>query len=348
MVFIGFSKAFNISEFKSISNDIGVLDAWVKMDPNNSHNAMEDFGLAFGNDKLYLVSRRNGTAVLGGIVSTLVNGTWQHKRFEDKLDEAQYHDELFTLAGRLFMLTAGEQDGRIVFNKLFAWDDGTAKWTPVILDVPDNSSFPRLERGPSRFISIDVPIQDGNIAYVVATDHEMDRNDSSTSFSSLEVAFDQTTGMPRNATLKFINRVQSDLGKAVIASARKDNILYALVATFTVDPSTAKISVDYALDLANNNTKVDGIKLDGGSIPVLDFTISGRIIQANDMLLILSPHSGPAATSLVWDLDLVKMKMQDVNAKLPDFNRVFVIDQKNMRLLTADLQKGAFAAKISA
>jgi len=357
MVFIGVSKAaFNIGEFKTISNDVGVFDDWVKLDPNNSHTATEDFGLAYCISKVYMVSRRNGSAVQGGVVSSLVDGKWKHGSF-GKLDGDQYRDELFTLYGRLFMLTVSDMSGRIEFHNLFVWDVDKSIWTAVNLDISDKDNiFQKLERGPRKFVSIDVPHQDSKIAYIVATDHEMANTDSSTSFSKLEVAFDKDAGStPLNASLKFINRIKLDVGKAVIASAVKDGRLYALVANFAKDNAiTAKISIDYAIDLMNNNSKVDGIKLDNASMPEIDFTVGkDRIFQAKDMLLFLGAHKvnqDSTITRHVWDLDLAQKKMQDVDAKFPDLpNRIYAIDQtQQLRLLTADLKKGAYAAMINA
>jgi hypothetical protein len=354
---VGFSQALNMSDFKSISGDKGVLDDWIKLEPSNGHSESDVFGLVYGNDKLYMVSRRdNKTALSGGIVSTLdKDGKWTHAPFNQLDEDQSLQDMLFTLSGRLFMLSSGEKNNRIVFSKLFVWDDQAGKWNNMTLDIPETDKvFQPLLRGPHKLVSINVADQGDKVAYIVATDHEMSNNNSETSFSKLEVSLDESTGKPLNASIKFINRILLDtIGKAVIATSRKDDRLYAMVATFSKDNSTlpVNISMDYAINLSNGS-KVDVPALDAKTkLPYVDFTVSQRIFQlGKDLVLFLGPHTiidQDHATRHVWELDMSQMKFQDIDAAFPNFPvRVYAIDQKNMRLLTAHPKKGAFAANI--
>jgi hypothetical protein len=355
VVLVGFSQAFNISEFKSISKDKGVLDDWIKLEPKNGHTENDTFGLDYGNDKLYMIGKRsNGTSISGGIVSTLdKNGDWKHAPFDQLDDDLDQLDIFFTLAGRLFLLAVAGND-TIVLNKLFVWDDDQAKWNNITLDIPDKVDvFQKLVRGPHGFISINVPDKDdGKIAYIALTDHEMSAADSETSFSKLELFVDDSTGMPTNASITFIKRVALDtVGKTVLTTAVKDDRLYALTGTFSNDNTTFNnITIDYAIDLINGS-KVDGPAIDG-SLPTYGYG-KGKIFFAKDTVIVIGPPSITGTdvgmvTRHIWDLDLAQMKFQDVDAKFPNFPvRAFAIDQKNMRLLTAHPNKGAFAAVIN-
>jgi hypothetical protein len=356
VVLVGFSQAFNISEFKSISKDKGVLDDWIKLEPKNGHTENDTFGLAYGNDKLYMIGKRsNETALSGGIVSTLdKNGDWKHTPFDQLDDDLDQLDIFFTLASRLFLLTVAGND-TIVLNKLFVWDDDQAKWNNITLDIPDKVDvFQKLVRGPHGAISVNVPDSDDKIAYVVLTDHEMSVADSETSFSKLELFMDNSTGMPINASITFIKRVALDtVGKAALTCVVKDGRLYALTATFSNDNTTVNnITIDYAIDLINGS-KVDGPRIDA-SLPFYKYRAGKSIYQSKGNVVFIGPPSVTngadvdSVTRHIWDLDLAQMKFQDVDAKFPNFPiRAFAIDQKNTRLLTAHPNKGAFAAVIN-
>jgi hypothetical protein len=306
------------------------------------------------------------TALHGGVVSSLDNnGTWTHKPYA-KVDGADdtLADYFFTMAGHLLMLVGGpnKNGSRIVVDSLYFWNDGN--WTKISLDIPDKDAvFQNLTRGRHNFFGINVPDQDGaKVAYIIGTDHEMDKTDSETSFSKLELALD-INNKPINASLKPIKRINTRdvymgeqvIGKAVIGMPVKDNVLYALMATFPKDNSSiVNITIPYAIDLTNNS-KIDGLKLDNtSSLPYVDYTVNlPRVFQpSKDMVLFLGPHTmlgSDRAIRHVWSLDMAAKKIQDRDADfilLPQ--RIFVVDQKKMRLLAAGLVKGAYAAQINA
>jgi hypothetical protein len=351
---VAFSSALNISEFQNIAP--GIHDDWAKASADNVRNDSESFGLAYAKDKVFVVSRRalaqndgklpEASAARGGIVSMLDLGSkaWTHKSY-DRLDEDKLEDSLFTLSGRLFMLLSSGGD-KIAFSKLFSWDDAQGKWMEVPLEFIDDASQP-LARGPEKFVTINVPDLNGNVAFLTATDHQLASTDSETTFSKLEVKFEGAA--PAKAKLELIKRVASPLASAAITTAVRNDILHAMVSRFTPDSRIANVSVDYLINLKTKE-QLPGPSGLNSTMPSIDFS-KDRIFQLKDKVIFLGPHKDIDGKQMrhVWLLDLSQMQWQETDASFPDVpNRVFAVDHDNMKIFAAGLKAGVFAAVIDA
>jgi hypothetical protein len=385
-VSLALAKAFNISEFKNIAP--GLEDDWKKAGSDNLRLDNEYFGLAYGGDKLYVVSRHpardrpddaDGSATRGGVVSVLINGTWTTKSYDRLEQDETMVEKLFVLRGRLYMLTANVTSDAITFGHLFKWDDVAGKWINVDMIVHDNATQ-SLTRGPHYALSHLVPDPTGDVVYVLATDHELNTNDSESTVMALNINGDGERATLSEiseklrgkfgtaATSMVVRRTKSDLDDSI----KRDDILYLIYSDFVKSFNNSDLGVKfnntvayayigYMLDIDGRTGMATAVPVDEPESPkpYVDFS-HDRTFQLGDYLLMLGPHedrkdSNGAVIDQARHLWLVPvdkmigsaMAWQETDGAFPNTPKnVFAVDAKNMGIYTAGLKAGAFVATI--
>lgn len=347
----GSSTPVNITRFENVTT--GIYDAWKNSNPENVNGRL---GSAFGNGKLWLVSRRLfrrnfddpwDPATRGGIVSTfhVPNTTWVHKAYS-RVAEDKYGDKLFSLGGRLFMLTYSTNMKKIGYHKLFFWNDESAQWVETPFEIDPTAST--ISTNEIESLSVNVPDQGGRAAYLAASAHVNAQRGSEMAFSKLDVQF--RGNVPIKATLKSIARATIDQPSAVVFTAVKGDVLYALVENFFSEGYVPESDLAHTVDLKTG--RVGNVSL-GGTHPRMDFD-GERMFQIKDQVLIVGGRRMVDLGQMedvndIWSLDLNTLQWRSTNAVIPPgAGSSFALDQKNGKLYAAGLREGIDVAQVNA
>jgi len=349
---IAYSNALTVGRFQNVSD--GIWEAWNDTDPANVKQGR--FGLEYGNGNLWLVSRRLyrkntdhpwDPAVRGGIVSTFhtANKAWSHKPY-DRLDEDLHGDKLFSLNGRLFMLSYSTSQNKIGFHKLFFWDDESGRWLDTPFDIDPTATT--VSTNAIQSIAVTVPDQNGKVAYFVASSHGYASRGSEMVYSRLDVDF--RGNVPVKASLKTIAREQSNEPRSVVYTAMKDDILYALVQDFYSEGYVPNTEFAYAVNLKTN--QVNNVTLAGAG-PPMDFD-GERMFQTRDEIFMVGGMQIYGLGQVrdvkdIWSLNLGTFQWRGTNALIPEGSgNIPAYDQQNGNLYLAGLKEGISVAKLSA
>jgi hypothetical protein len=275
------------------------------------------------------------------VVSTLNDTTWSSKTYE-RLADDKYVEKMFALDGRMYILTASVQDA-ITFHDLFLWNEDAGNWTEIPIEIDPDASQ-ELTRGPSYVISQMVPDSSGNIVYLLATDHETNKNDSATTFVKLEVHPDRN-----KATLSTIAKTRGDHATAATSMAFKDDQLFVIVSNFTDDPNVAEISIAYTIDVNSGQRTPIAIQSSPASTLKVEYN-QDRTFVFDDYLLVIGPPSDAQDNGTVsrhlWfgKLDTESMTWQETDGRFPE--NIFVVDDKNNVIFTGGVKNGAYVARL--
>jgi len=348
---IAFCSALTAKPFEHIAN--GIWDTWVTINPNFTHGSV---AVEATTDKVWLVSRRtypknaNGSidsASRGGIVSTLNLATkaWTHKTY-NRLDTNDNTDKIFSLHGRLFMLTYNTNMNKIEYSKLFFWEDNSGRWLEMPFDI-DSTATTTPTTTPYQHLSITVPDQSDNIAYIVASAYNgKDGDYAETVYCGLEVQF--RGNVPMAASVEALMRHRPDVASGIRFMAVKGDQLIAFVDKFFKVSYGSNKTYAYVVDLGANT--ITNLTLNGHAHP-MDFDFD--VYQSGNEVFLVggTQDEGSREFQMAIDVSVLNLTTLDwdfIQAAFTDevgWSTAF--DQKDKKLYVAGLSEGISVSQLN-